>query len=73
MSIKQVLNALDQLANTLFGGFADETLSARCHREGRKTAVRVIDMLFFFWETDHCKQSYQSEMLRLQLPKGYRK
>ena len=30
--MKQFLIALDQLANTLVGGYADETLSARAHR-----------------------------------------
>ena len=30
--MKQFLIALDQLANTLAGGYADETLSARAHR-----------------------------------------
>lgn len=32
MQIKQVLIALDQLANTLAGGYADETISSRCYR-----------------------------------------
>ena len=30
--MKQFLIAADQLANTLIGGYADETLSARAHR-----------------------------------------
>jgi hypothetical protein len=69
--LKQFLIAIDQLANTLAGGFADETLSARCWRERRTTAIRVIDALFFF-DPDHCENSWRSEVLRLQLPKGYR-
>lgn len=34
--MKQFLIALDQLANTLVGGYADETLSARAHRDAHK-------------------------------------
>ena len=30
--MKQVAIAFDQLINTLLGGYADETLSARAHR-----------------------------------------
>jgi hypothetical protein len=30
--LKQVLIALDQLLNTLFKGYADETLSSRAYR-----------------------------------------
>ena len=33
--VKQVLIALDQLANTLLAGHADETLSARAYRLSR--------------------------------------
>jgi hypothetical protein len=69
--VKQVLIAIDQLANTLFGGFADETLSARCWREQRTMAIRIIDTQFFF-DPNHCENSWRSEVLRLQLPKGYR-
>lgn len=49
----QVFIALDQLANTLLAGYADETLSARAHRSARRdgggrwaVAERVIDWLF---------------------------
>ena len=64
--MKQVLIAVDQLANTLIGGWADETLSSHAHREFPRTAA-VIDALFF-WEHDHCFMSYESERLRLQSP-----
>jgi hypothetical protein len=70
----QVLIALDQLINTLIGGFADETLSARAHRQALKGHVmqeKVIDMMFF-WQPHHCKTAYESEMRRSQLPKEYR-
>ena len=74
MKIKQVLLALDQLANTLLGGMADETLSARAYRtrETNPWRMRVIDSLFF-WEDNHCYESWLSEVERSQLPSAYRR
>lgn len=74
--MKQIIIALDQLINTVFGGWADETLSARAWRQrndsrGWQTACRWIDRLFF-WEQNHCEASYRAELLRSQLPRGYR-
>ena len=60
----QILVALDQLLNALLGGWCDETLSSRAWREGWH---KPIDLLFW-WDTDHCFESYISERLRLQLP-----
>ncbi len=71
----QVLIALDQLINTLIWGMADETLSARAHRHAlkgdRKWPEKVINTLFF-WQPDHCRQAYESELERTQVPKEYR-
>lgn len=73
--MKQFLIALDQLANTLAGGYADETLSARAHRVaeegGPAWPQRLINGLFF-WERAHCLQAYRSEVERRQLPSRYR-
>jgi hypothetical protein len=74
--LKQNLIAIDQLFNTFFGGWADETISARSYRlqdESKKwKIVRVtIDMLFF-WEEDHCENAWASEMMRRQMPVEYR-
>jgi hypothetical protein len=76
--IKQFLIALDQLANTVTWikgdgfGFADETISARAWRlRDQSNAWRRIDRLFF-WDKEHCRQSYESELMRRQLPKEYR-
>ena len=73
MKIKQVLLALDQLANTLLGGMADETLSARAYRTRGTNPwrMRVIDTLFF-WQDSHCYNSWLSEVDRRQLPSAYR-
>ena len=69
--IKNLLIALDQLLNALFGGWPDSTLSARAYRleqeRGRKWPRVLIDTLFFF-DRDHCYQSYLSEIERKQLP-----
>jgi len=71
---KQVLIAIDQLTNTVFGGMADETISARCwrlrHKRGWGIMRRLVDALFF-WERDHCYQSYLHEFERRQLPSEY--
>jgi hypothetical protein len=72
----QVAIALDQFFNTLVGGYADETVSARAWREHNnsrkwKYIQLAIDTLFF-WQQDHCLASYMSESLRKQYPKEYR-
>lgn len=76
MSVKQVLIALDQLANTLIGGWADESISARAfrmHRHSRRwnQAMKLIDTLCF-WEPAHCQLAWLGERARNQLPVEYR-
>lgn len=65
-----LLIALDQLVNALFGGFPDETMSAYAHRVGgwRRDLINGV----FFWQDDHCAQSYWAERNRKQLPADYR-
>lgn len=67
----QVLIALDQLANALLGGWADETLSAHAHRAGWGWRRRAINAVFF-WQADHCRSSYDAEMERRQMAPEYR-
>lgn len=79
--VLQTLIALDQLANALLFGHADETLSARAWRASQagKTwgvAIRAtIDALFFIItlgrDKNHCWAAYQSEVERRQLPRVY--
>lgn len=68
---KSVLIAFDQLLNAFFKGWPDETLSSRAWRwdlAGKRSWPRkVIDRLFF-WESEHCRESYGSELARRQWP-----
>ena len=60
--------ALDQSFNALTGGACDETFSSRCYRksEGSKfwTLMKAIVDTLFFFDKDHCKTSYDAEVLR---------
>ena len=73
---KAILIALDQLVNTLAGGWPDETFSSRCWRwskDGKRDwPRRVVDGLVFL-EVEHCKSSYESERLGRQLPPELRR
>lgn len=67
------LIAIDQLLNTLTGGAADETLSSRAYRgavlkEHPRKRWRVIHILInaVFFDRNHCKESYFSEVYRRQ-------
>ena len=70
----QVLVALDQLVNTLLGGMADESVSSRLHRRrlrGKPCLANAVDRLFF-WQDEHCKTAYESELARQHLPLNMR-
>jgi hypothetical protein len=67
------LIALDQMLNALTGGAADETLSSRAYRgavlkEHPRKRWRVIHILInaVFFDRNHCKESYFSEVYRRQ-------
>lgn len=71
---RNVLIALDQLANALANGAPDETLSSRAHRArmaGKPGWRRVADFIdrLFFWDADHCLESWKSELQRRHLPR----
>ena len=72
----QILIAIDQFFNTLLAGYADETLSSRAYRHkkdgSRSWPAWIIDHLFF-WQDEHCKASYESELGRAHLPPELRK
>lgn len=67
--LRNLLIAIDQLANALIGGSCDETLSARAERQ-RLFIRHVINAIFF--DRNHCFDSYHAERLRTQLPEEYR-
>lgn len=70
----QFILAVDQLANTLLLGWADETISARAWRmRGKwgKLPYRLINLLFF-WQDNHCKGAYESEQQRRHIAAEYR-
>lgn len=69
--IKRILIALDQLCNALCGGWPDETLSSRAWRwelAGKRAWPRKLIDALFFWDTAHCRESWESERLGRQLP-----
>ena len=73
--IHQFLIAVDQLINSMTGGCADETFSARAYRRSQRTrfwrVFRVVIDWIFFWQADHCYQSWLSEFDRKHLPSVY--
>ena len=74
---KKVAIWLDQGINVIFfGGFPDESLSARAwrwHNEGKREWPRKLINKIFFWMKDHCYSAYQNEVMRRQYPPQYRK
>lgn len=67
--------AFDQLLNALFCGTCDETLSSRAYRlkiERDRCIPYYLINLIFFWQEDHCKEAYESEINRLHLPGSMR-
>ena len=68
---KSVAIAVDQLINAILGGWPDEAISSVAHRldrDGIRSWPRKLIDGLFFWEKEHCKNSYESERLRRQLP-----
>lgn len=75
---KQVFIAYDQLVNTYFRGWADESVSSRAYRYSLSVpcdhcqwAQKLIDKIFFF-DHNHCEESYKSEKDRLHHPPSLR-
>lgn len=68
--VRQIAKAGDQFINTLLGGWADETMSARAYRLRyywyANIMMHIINALFF--NSLHCKEAYERER---DLPKEY--
>lgn len=74
----QIFVAYDQLLNSLFKGWADETISSRMYRKSLEipclkcaTPKELIDRIFFL-SPNHCEKSYYSEKERMQMPPSLR-
>lgn len=73
--VLNILIALDQLINTLIGGYPDETLSASAYlgeREGKffgRIFRPVIDFLFLPFEHSHCQRAFETEYRYSQRPR----
>lgn len=72
--IKNFLISIDQLTwviITLGAGNPDETISSAAYRYEKmgytlgRWARKSIDFIFF-WEPEHCRLAYESELFRLQ-------
>lgn len=76
--LTQFLIALDQMINTIVWvrgdgfGKADETLSARAWRLRKGSNTYKFINFLFFWQKNHCYESYLSEVERKHLPSEYR-
>ena len=73
---KKILIAFDQLVNALFNGWPDETISSRAwrwERNGKRAWPRKLIDAVFFWDKDHCQESYESERQGRQLPPEMRR
>ena len=60
---------------TCFRDMTDETTSSQTHRlkieRGRKVPSVLINWVFF-WQKDHCREAYESELERAHLPETMR-
>lgn len=64
--------AVDQLANTIIGGYPDETISSRVYRYSKEhrcaNVIRIVlDLVFRPWGANHCQEAFESELERNHL------
>ena len=72
---KNLLIAIDQLFSALIGYPCDETLSSLAYRwelNGKRKWVRMLIDTLFFFQKDHCREAYESELKRAHLPETMR-
>lgn len=73
--LKNIYISISQLGNTVLAGYPDESFSARCYRKRDRKywgkAYRVINAIFF-WQHNHCYESYVSEKESKHLPDSYK-
>lgn len=56
-----LLIAVDQLVNTVFGGDPDETISSRLGKYHPKSVLGKTVNTLFFWQKDHIQESIESD------------
>lgn len=61
-----LLCAISQFLNAIFGGNHNEMLSARAYRSKNKAAIWLINILF--WDKSHCEKAFNYERNNPQLP-----
>jgi hypothetical protein len=64
--IWNLLISIDQLFNTILGGYPDETISSRmgkhiARKEDKCHVCRLICKFLNLFEKDHCKKSIESD------------
>lgn len=72
---RKVATAIDQLINTFFNGWPDESLSARAYRwrrDGKRAWPAWLINKLFFWQQDHVASAYHTEQERRHFPPEYR-
>ena len=72
---RKVATAIDQLINTFFNGWPDESLSARAYRwrrDGKRAWPAWLINKLFFWQQDHVASAYHVEQKRRHFPPEYR-
>lgn len=71
----QIAIAFDQFLNAISGGYGDETLSSRAWRTYLETGnsfKKDLINAIFFWQENHCKEAFESELARRHLPPSMR-
>ena len=65
MQIKQILIAIDQLANALLGGWSDETISSRCWRMRNVSRFwqKMLSGIDWLFGSGHCEASYLADLI----------
>lgn len=72
IGIDQLLNVIVWIDNDGWGRI-DEMLSARAWRLRNSCQLHIYIDKLFFWQTQHCKSAYDTELNRKQLPREYSK
>lgn len=73
--LKNVALGIDQLANTMLGGWPDESISSRAWRNrhlGGWAYVYAGINGVFFWQRDHCYAAHVAEVQLRQMPPDLR-